>query len=120
VRNEVNAVIIIQVTHLFFNYNVLKEGDGEESRFGENTVLDLVQASEHLNQKKNRSYPEGYATPSKVPCQGDARICCKQACKQNPPRKIDVTSKLPVESIPVVTLIRTDTTLDHSQKAEKV
>ena len=31
-----------------------------------------------------------------------------------------LTSKLTVESIPVVTLIRTDTTLDHSQKAEKV
>ena len=36
------------------------------------------------------------------------------------PRKIDVTRKLPVGSISVVTLIRTDTTLDHSQKAEKV
>ncbi len=36
------------------------------------------------------------------------------------PKKIDVTRKLPVGSIPVVTLIRTDTTLDHSQKAEKV
>ena len=36
------------------------------------------------------------------------------------PRKIDVTRKLPVGSISVVTLSRTDTTLDHSQKAEKV
>ena len=35
-------------------------------------------------------------------------------------RKIDVTSKSPVGDISVVTLIRTDTTLDHSQKAEKV
>ena len=34
--------------------------------------------------------------------------------------KIDVTSKPPVGDISVVTLIRTDTTLDHSQKAEKV
>ena len=31
-----------------------------------------------------------------------------------------MTSKSPVGDIPVVTLIRTDTTLDHSQKAEKV
>ena len=30
-----------------------------------------------------------------------------------------MTSKLPVGSISAVTLIRTDTTLDHSQKAEK-
>ena len=37
-----------------------------------------------------------------------------------PQVKIDVTSKSPVEDISVVTLIRTDTTLDHSQKAEKV
>ena len=36
------------------------------------------------------------------------------------PSKIDVTIKSPVGDISVVTLIRTDTTLDHSQKAEKV
>ena len=36
------------------------------------------------------------------------------------PRKIDVTRKLTVVSVSVVTLIRTDTTLDHSPKAEKV
>ena len=41
--------------------------------------------------------------------------------KRKPPqRKIHVTSKSPVGDISVVTLIRTDTTLDHSQKAEKV
>ena len=34
--------------------------------------------------------------------------------------KINVTRKPPVGDISVVTLIRTDTTLDHSQKAEKV
>ncbi len=37
-----------------------------------------------------------------------------------PHRKINVTSKPPAGDISVVTLIRTDTTLDHSQKAEKV
>lgn len=39
---------------------------------------------------------------------------------QLPQTKIDVTLLDPVGSISVVTLIRTDTTLDHSQKAEKV
>ena len=34
--------------------------------------------------------------------------------------KINVASKSPVGDTFIVTLIRTDTTLDHSQKAEKV
>jgi len=62
------------------------------------------------------------------------RVCCnqlgamlvqharaaEQARANTCPRKINVTSKSPVGDISVVTLIRTDTTLDHSQKAEKV
>ena len=44
----------------------------------------------------------------------------EQAREDTSPAKIDVTSKSPVGDISVVTLIRTDTTLDHSQKAEKV
>ena len=62
------------------------------------------------------------------------RVCCpwlcampvqhlqapEQAREDIAPRKIDVTSNPPVGGISVVTLIRTDTTLDHSQKAEKV
>ena len=41
--------------------------------------------------------------------------------EETPPQtKINVTSKSPVGDISVVTLIRTNTTLDHSQKAEKV
>ena len=44
----------------------------------------------------------------------------EQALRDTSPRKINVTSKSPVGDISVVTLIRTDTTLDHSQKAEKV
>ena len=62
------------------------------------------------------------------------RVCCRQECaglaqhvkaseqaqEDTSPRKINVTSKSPVGDISVVTLIRTDTTLDHSQKAEKV
>ena len=43
----------------------------------------------------------------------------EQAREDTSPAKIDVTSKSPVGDISVVTLIRTDTTLDHSQKAEK-
>ena len=44
----------------------------------------------------------------------------EQAQKDFSPEKINATSKSPVGDISVVTLIRTDTTLDHSQKAEKV
>ena len=44
----------------------------------------------------------------------------ERADEDTSPTKIDVTSKSPVGDISVVTLIRTDTTLDHSQKAEKV
>ena len=55
-----------------------------------------------------------------VPCPGNARWAPEQAQADIPTAKIDVTSKPPVGDISVVTLIRTDTTLDHSQKAEKV
>ena len=44
----------------------------------------------------------------------------EQAREDTSPAKIDVTSKSPVGNISVVTLIGTDTTLDHSQKAEKL
>ena len=46
--------------------------------------------------------------------------CSGQAQHAASPEKNQVTSKSPVGDISVVTLIRTDTTLDHSQKAEKV
>ena len=44
----------------------------------------------------------------------------EQAQENTSPWKMNVTIKSPVGDISVVTLIRTDTTLDHSQKAEKV
>ena len=44
----------------------------------------------------------------------------EQAHRNISPEKNRVTSKSPVGDISAVTLIRTDTTLDHSQKAEKV
>ena len=68
---------------------------------------------------RKKGVPEGYATSSGV--QGQCNMQGAQASSEHPPhRKIDVTSKPPVGGISVVTLIRTDTTLDHSQKAEKV
>ena len=62
------------------------------------------------------------------------RVCChwlsampaqhmkapEQAREDTSPAKIEVTSKSPVGDMSVVTLRRTDTTLDHSQKAEQV
>ena len=65
-------------------------------------------------------YPKGYAAPSDVPCQCNMRRSPSKLKRTLPQSKIYVTSKSPVGDISVVTLIRTDTTLDHSQKAEKV
>ena len=67
-----------------------------------------------------RCYPEGCTAPGSVPCQSSARGPLSKLERTPPQRKIDATSKSPVGDISVVTLIRTDTTLDHSQKAEKV
>ena len=64
--------------------------------------------------------------PLRVSCnQKSARLVqhmrvLEQAQEVISPTKIDGTIKSPVGDISVVTLIRTDTTLDHSQKAEKV
>ena len=74
---------------------------------------------ERAGLKKNTPLT-GCAAASEVPCW---RNTCGDLSKLKvapPHRKIDVTSKSPVGDISVVTLIRTDTTLDHSQKAEKV
>jgi hypothetical protein len=65
-------------------------------------------------------YPKGCAAPDSVQCQCHARGPLSKLERAPPQRKINVTSKSPVGDISVVTLIRTDTTLDHSQKAEKV
>ena len=68
----------------------------------------------------------GIITPKGVPhlalCNARATrgVPSSKLKEQLPQRKIGVTSNLPVGRISVVTLIRTDTTLDHSQKAEKV
>ena len=65
-------------------------------------------------------YPRGCAAPGQVPCQCNTQGFLSKLKKTPPQTKINVTSKTPVGVISVVTLIRTDTTLDHSQKAEKV
>ena len=65
-------------------------------------------------------YPKGCAAPGFVPCQCNTRGPLSKLERTPPQIKINVTSKSPVGDISVVTLIRTDTTLDHSQKAEKV
>ena len=70
--------------------------------------------------KCSASYPKGCAAPSEVPCQCNAWELLSKLKETPPQRKNDVTSKSPVGDISVVTLIRTDNTLDHSQKAEKV
>jgi hypothetical protein len=56
-----------------------------------------------------------------VPCRRrQARQDRSKLRTLTPQRKIDVKSEQPVGCVSVFTLIRTDTTLDHSQKAEKV
>ena len=65
-------------------------------------------------------YPGGCAAPSGVQGSGNMRRHLSKLKVTLPRLKIHVTSKSPVGDISVVTLIRTDTTLDHSQKAEKV
>ena len=66
------------------------------------------------------SYPEGCAAPGNVQGQCNALGPLSKLKRAPTQGKIFVTSKSPVGDISVVTLIRTDTTLDHSQKAEKV
>ena len=70
--------------------------------------------------KCSAGYPKGCAAPGEVPCQCNTWELLSKLKETSPQRKIDVTSKSPVGDISVVTLIRTDTALDHSQKAEKV
>ena len=74
----------------------------------------------HHYRKAHICYPKGCAATSSVQCQCNARGSLSKLAGVPPRRKINVTSKSPVGDISVVTLIRTDTTLDHSQKAEKV
>ena len=87
--------------------------DGDH-QFCTHLRMHLLQAS------AGTCYPEGCAAPGEVQGQCNTRGPLSKLERTPPPRKINVTSKSPVGDISVVTLIRTDTTLDHSQKAEKV
>jgi hypothetical protein len=88
------------------------------------TISRLTQDLHHKVQIASSSQRnvthEGCAATGFVPCQRNTRKPLSKLEGNFLPRKIDVTSKSPVGDISVVTLIRTDTTLDHSQKAEKV
>ena len=69
----------------------------------------------------SRMLPGGFATlsGSAMP-EATSGLGRSKLREPAPQRKIDVKIELPVGSVSVFTLIRTDTTLDHSQKAEKV
>ena len=67
------------------------------------------------------NYPKGSATlcRSAIQRRRTSKVCGKPQ-NSAPHKKLMWQERLPVGSISVVTLIRTDTTLDHSQKAEQV
>ena len=70
---------------------------------------------------QNKSSVTLMGVPQPTSCNVSAtREIARASSWQHPPLKNKATSKSPVGDISVVTLIRTDTTLDHSQKAEKV
>ena len=66
------------------------------------------------------SYPEVWAATRDVQFWRNTQRLLSKLQKAPPQSKIYVTIKSPVGDISVVTLIRTDTTFDHSQNAEKV
>ena len=74
----------------------------------------------HVSMQADVHSPRGCAAPGRVPGQGNTPEHLSKLKVTSARRKIIVTCKSPVGDISAVTLIRTDTTLDHSQKAEKV
>ena len=84
------------------------------------SALQHADKESHLASLGIDCYPKGCAAPGNVQGQCNAQGLLSKLEEAPSHRKIDVTSKSPVGDISVVTLIRTDTTLDHSQKAEKV
>ena len=111
VRYEVNAVMP-PLTSLQKTSSVPAERQCVATRFLANTSC--------KGALPTCCYPRGCAAPGQVPCQCNTRGSLSKLKRTPPQTKINVTSKSPVGDISVVTLIRTDTTLDHSQKAEKV
>ena len=111
VRFEVNAVIDMKQTRHDFRHI--------RPRHAVMPFL-LANLSFRTTPTNIECYPKGCAAT-----RGSAGLvqhmkAPEQAQKDTSPRKINVTSKSPVGDISVVTLIRTDTTLDQSPKAEKV
>ena len=80
----------------------------------------MAHAFHHAFRVRAHCYPEGWAATRKSAVLVQHMKASEQAQDSISPAKINVTIKSPVGDISVVTLIRTDTTLDHSQKAEKV
>ena len=105
---------------MFVSYGCASEG----LKLAMQTYMEIIRAiSMHLMLcllAVALRYPRGCAAPGSVPCQCNTRESPSKLKRASPQAKINVTSKSPVGDISVVTLIRTDTTLDHSQKAEKV
>ena len=91
---------------------------------GWNTAVSGVSHHHHTPtgppHKWHDRYPKGCAGTGSVPCQHHTREGMGKPKSTSPQQNIGVTMYSPVGEKPVVTLIRTDTTLDHSQKAEKV
>ena len=66
-----------------------------------------------------KCYPKGCAATRESAGLVQHMKAPEQAQKKTSPRNINVTSKSSVGDISVVTLIRTDTTLDHRQKGRE-
>ena len=118
-RYEVNAVMHLPVTLCSALLNIYAHRCFC-LRFGDKGRSGPVSSSRLWIPICSQSYPEGCAAPSFVPCQCYTQEPLSKLERTSSHVKINVTSKSPVGDISVVTLIRTDTTLDHSQKAEKV
>ena len=98
---------------------IAKEGEPAQPRHRQATRLTPGTLS-LLFQTLHAKLPQGVYCPWQCAMPAQHLRISGQAQHDTSPRKNLVTSKSPVGDISVVTLIRTDTTLDHSQKAEKV
>ncbi len=72
-----------------------------------------------LTPSRITCHPKGCAATKECACPVQHMKAPEQAQKGTSPLQINVASKYPVGDTFVVTLIRTDTTLDQSRKAEK-
>ena len=113
-RHEMRAVLNdVRLVWLALPSLYLHTGRARETQTKDSSVLTCLFVS--------RMLPGGFATlsGSAMP-EATSGLGRSKLRTPVPQRKIDVKRELPVGSVSVFTLIRTDTTLDHSQKAEKV